>query len=303
MSSWFEGPFPAPPLPDDSPYAEARMPLRWEDVAQDGRIMLTALAPAIDWTIWSVLFQDHAGAREAERRGLVPILTRITAEGTDESIKVIVPVAARGTYAIARSDDPSGEVAHLHMNAWVEVRGQRGRMYPPGEPAGPEVLAGRIFVENTFTRLFAPPGERRVTRFDIPGLPEVPPLRYDAPGWASAMAVPAGATPLDEGYVPDTAVTCFGLEHTDSNQHVNSLVFPRLFAEAALRRLDALGRRRDVLVRALDIAYRKPSFAGDRARVHLRMFEHAGRTGAAGFLVGDGEPLDKPRVCARLILG
>ncbi|HEX5829834.1 MAG TPA: hypothetical protein VFY16_02560, partial [Gemmatimonadaceae bacterium] len=48
------------------PFAEATVRLRWEDVAQDGRIMLTALAPAIDWTVWNGLLKDHPGALEAE---------------------------------------------------------------------------------------------------------------------------------------------------------------------------------------------------------------------------------------------
>ena len=285
-------------MPAQRPFAEATVRLRWEDVAQDGRILLTALAPAIDWTVWNGLLKDQPGVVEAERQGIVAILSRITAEGTDEPIKVIEPVSARGTYEVSHSVDERGEVDRLYMCAWVEVRGRRGRMYPP--ETGPEVPAGQIFVEHTFTRLFAPPDQRRVTSLAIPGLPPVPPSRYAAPGFASAMAVPDGATALDAEYVADATETCFGLEHTDSNQHVNSLVYPRLFAEAALRRLAGLGRPRNVLVRDLDIAYRKPSFAGDRVRVHLRLFEIDGKVGAAGFLLGDGET--KPRVCARILL-
>lgn len=290
--------FPAPPTPEDRPFANASMPLRWEDVAQDGRIMLTALAPAIGWTIWNGLLRDEPGVVESGRQGLVAILSRITADGTDEPIKVIAPVHARGTYELMHSVDATGEVDRLFLNAWVDVRGRRGRMYPP--ETGPEVPAGKIFVEHTFTRLFGPPELRRVKKLEIPGLPAVPPARYPAPGFATAMEVPAGATALDETYVPDATMTCFGLEHTDSNQHVNSLVYPRLFAEAALRRLDAMGKSRVVLVRSLDIAYRKPSFAGDRVQVHLRMFEASGRIGAAGFLAAEGEA--KPRVCARILL-
>jgi hypothetical protein len=290
--------FAAPPTPDDRPFANASIPLRWEDVAQDGRIMLTALAPAIGWTIWNGLLRSEPGIAEAGRKGLVAILSRITADGTDEPIRVVSPVHARGTYELVHSVDERGEVDRLFLNAWVEVKGRRGRMYPP--ESGPEVPAGKIFVEHTFTRLFGPPAERRVQRLDIPGLPPVPPTRYAAPGFASAMEIPAGATALDEQYVPDGTMTCFGLEHTDSNQHVNSLVYPRLFAEAALRRLDAMGRSRAVLVRSLDIAYRKPSFAGDRVQVHLKMFEANGKVGAAGYLAAEGEP--RPRVCARILL-
>jgi acyl-CoA thioesterase FadM len=115
------------------------------------------------------------------------------------------------------------------------------------------------------------------------------------------MLVPEAAEALDADHVADATETCFGLEHTDSNQHVNSLVYPRLFAEAALRRLAAMGESRAVLVRELDIAYRKPSFAGDRVRVHQRMFRVGGKLGAAGYLAADGET--KPRVCARILLG
>jgi hypothetical protein len=285
-------------MPESRPFAEATVRLRWEDVAQDGRIMLTALAPAIDWTVWNGLLKDQPGVVEAEKQGLVAILSRISAEGTDEPIRVIEPVTARGTYELSHSVDERGEVDRLFMNAWVDVRGVRGRIYPP--ESGPEVPAGKIFVEHTFTRLFAPPDQRRVTSLGIPGLPPVPPRRYAAPGWATAMQVPASATALDAEYVVDATETCFGLEHTDSNQHVNSLVYPRLFAEAALRRLAQMGRDRKVLVRDLDIAYRKPSFAGDRVRVSLKMFETGGRVGAAGFLAAEGEA--RPRVCARILL-
>jgi hypothetical protein len=287
-------------MPDSTPFAEATVRLRWEDVAQDGRIILTALAPAIDWTIWNGLLKDHRGVLESERQGIVSILTRMTAVGTDEHIRVIEPVTGRGTYQLAHSVGADGEVDRLFMTAWVEVRGTRGLVWKP-EKNAPQVNAGQMFVEHTFTRLFAPPDQRKIKRFEIPDLPAVPPARYDAPAPTTAMNVPDGAEPLDEAYVADAAEICFGLEHTDANQHVNSLVYPRLFAEAALRRLAARGDSRVVLVRALDIAYRKPSFAGDRVRVHQRLFRDGGRIGAAGYLAADGET--KPRVCCRILLG
>jgi hypothetical protein len=256
--------------------------------------MLAALSPAVDRVVWHGLLKDEEGIREGERRGIVAILSRITAEGTDEPIRVVDPLLARGTYQLAHAVR-DGEVSHLFLNAWVEARGTRGLIWKP-EPPGPPVVAGRMFVEHTFTRPFAAAGEdRSVRRFAVPGLPEVPPDRYQPPGFASAMALPDGAEPLDDGVVADAAVTAFGLEHTDSNQHVNSLVYPHLFAEAALRRLE----NRVVLVRALDIAFRKPSFAGDVVRVHLRRFRLDGRVGAAGYLAADGEA--KPRVCARIL--
>ncbi len=71
-----------------------------------------------------------------------------------------------------------------------------------------------------------------------------------------------------------------------------------------------------MLSRAVDIAYRKPCFAGDRVRAHLRLFEAedapprhgpeqsglpAGVAGAAGFLAAPGEEA-RPRCYVRVLL-
>jgi acyl-CoA thioesterase FadM len=77
--------------------------------------------------------------------------------------------------------------------------------------------------------------------------------------------------------------------HTDSNMHVNSLVYVRLFEEAALRRFAALGKGSALLGRMLDIAYRKPCFAGQTMRVVGQAFEQGGRLGMAAALVGEDE--------------
>ncbi len=84
--------------------------------------------------------------------------------------------------------------------------------------------------------------------------------------------------------------------HTDSNMHVNSLVYLRVFEEAALRRFSALGKGAVVLGRTLDIAYRKPCFAGQTMRVVQQAFEHEGRLGIAAVLVEDGEAASPERL-------
>ena len=81
-------------------------------------------------------------------------------------------------------------------------------------------------------------------------------------------ARPAGGADALDRASPDETLIVFGLVHTDSNQHVNSLVYMRLFEEAVLRRFAALGLPEPVLARRLEIAYRKPCFAGDRMHVH-----------------------------------
>jgi len=291
-------PFPTPPMPDLPPeqVATARFELRYEDVAQDGRMMVTALPPAIGWTVWRQLLAKHRAGPLLQQRGIVAILTRLAVDGSDDPIRVDRPVESSGGYQIAR--EAGGD--RLFMNMWVEVQGRRGRLVPPEAPGEP-VVAGRVFAEHIFTRLLAPPDQRKVTRFDVEGVPE-PTLEYDYAGTRTALELPAGAEPLDDGFLPDETAVCFGLDHTDSNQHVNSLIYPRLFAEATLRRLCKHGKPRTLLVRNLDIAYRKPSFAGERVRLHVRTFALGDRLGAAGFLVAEGEPLDRPRCAARILL-
>jgi hypothetical protein len=61
----------------------------------------------------------------------------------------------------------------------------------------------------------------------------------------------------------------FGMMHTDSNQHVNSLVYPRLFEEAVVERAAGVAGSEGLLARAIDVRYRKPFFAGDRASLAL----------------------------------
>ncbi len=293
-------PFPSPALPDlpDDHVATGSFELRYEDLAQDGRMMMTALPPALGWTVWRQLIARHPARAAYQKRGIVAILTRLTVDGTAATVRVDQPVEATGAYQLAHQ---AGGGERMFMNMWVEVRGASGRMVPPQGP-GPAIVAGRLFAEHTFTKLFAPKDQRRVTTADVEAGSE-PIAEYAFAGAETAAALPDGATALDDDYLPDDADVCFGLDHTDSNQHVNSLVYPRLFAEAALRRLVRHGRERDVLVRHLDIAYRKPSFAGDRVRLHVRAFALGDRVGAAGFLVGDGEAAARPRCAARILFG
>jgi acyl-CoA thioesterase FadM len=109
---------------------------------------------------------------------------------------------------------------------------------------------------------------------------------------AELLAVlPDEATPLEPAPRLDSVPITFGLVHTDSNMHVNSLAYLRMFEEAALRRFVELGRDVTTLLgRHIDIAYRKPCLAGRTMRVRQQAFEHGGRVGVAAALVPDGSP-------------
>src|SRR6185369_14676109 len=96
---------------------------------------------------------------------------------------------------------------------------------------------------------------------------------YTWRGPEAALALPDDAIALDPQPILDDGTTVFGRDHTDSNQHVNSLVYTRLFIEAALRRLWDHGHKGPLLARSAEIAYRKPCFAGERVKVAVRAFK------------------------------
>lgn len=263
--------------------------LRYEDVAQDGRIMPIALPPQLG-SLWRDVLVDHLGARNAIAQGVIPILTRLTVTSLEQPIRVDRPVEAHCGFALAHDD------TRIFMNVWCELRGAAGRI--TRRDPGALALAGTVFAEHVFTRPLAPPDQRRVTRLDVEGYPAMPELHYPAPAPTTAQEAPDGAQWLDE-LAADATDHCLTLDQTDSNQHVNSLVYIRVFLDAAARRVAARGQAR-VLSRAVDIAYRKPCFAGDRVRAHLRLFDQAGRIGAAGFIAADD---GKPRCYVRTVLG
>lgn len=290
--------FPAPPMPDFAPGQSTltTAPMRYEDLTQDGRLTPIALPPTMSG-LWRDVLTDHPGARNALKSGVIPILTRMTLVSEDQPIHVNRPIEVRAGFELAHDRDETGEVTRLFMNVWTEVHGAAGRISPNSKP-GPLALAGRVFAEHTFTRLLAPPDQRKVTRLEVDGYPDVPAARHHPPPPSSAQEAPDNGRWLDE-LGPDTTPYDFTLDQTDSNQHVNSLVYIRMFLDAVNRRLAAAGRRGKLRSRAVDIAYRKPSFAGDRVMAQLRLYENSDGLGAAGFIAGDD---GKPRVYVRVAI-
>ena len=277
--------FPVPPRPTfaANQSTTAKAYLRYEDVTQDGHLLPIAMPSSLA-ALWRDAIVPHAGARNALAQGILPILTRMTLVSHDQSIRVDRGVEVRAGFELAH--DPATE--KLYMNVWSDIHGAAGKLSRHAT-AGELALAGSVFAEHTFTRLLAPPDQRRVTKLSVEGYPEIPETAYSAPPAQLAEQAPDGATWLDE-LAPDTADYAFSLDQTDSNQHVNSLSYVRLFLDAVNRRLAAAGKPMRVRSRAVDIAYRKPSFAGDRVRAHLRLFDHGGTLGAAGSIAGsDGK--------------
>lgn len=289
MQNWIA----APPAPR-ADGATARVHLRYEDVCQDGRLLLEVLPNALGSAVWGAQLAKDSVAKTCMEQGVIPILTRFVIEGTPGPFGVMTPLGVTGRFALARSDD------RVYLNMWADLTGPIARTYPPQpDDAGTIAPAGRIFGEHVFTRLFAPPGERRVKKLDVPGVPDPLP-EYAARSFASMLEIPEGVRALDE-LSPDDSPITFGLVHTDSNHHVNSLVYIRLFEEVALRRFAKLGKNEPMLARRIEIAYRKPCFAGDRVRVHVRAALVEGRLGALAILTNEGGDASSAHVAARLV--
>lgn len=297
-----------PPEPDvpERQRAEGDLTLRYEDVTQDGRVALTALPFSLG-VVWREITQRGSRSglgHELRDAGVVPLLSRLCISGGPGAVSVMEPLHARGRLELAHAVGPTGEVDKILLLMWTTVTGRRGRTHgPPPDGAGDPVEVGRVFAEHVFTRPFAPPDRRKVSRLGVAGLPEVPPTRYDWRAPAALLELPPGATALDAEPVPDDTAVVFGLDHTDSNQHVNSLVYPRLLVDAALRRLSAHGERGFLLARQIELAYRKPSFAGDTVRAILRAFTTPDGPGAVAHLRPDADPSARPLVTARVRFG
>lgn len=265
----------------------ADLPLRYEDVTQDGRIQLTSIMWGLGHTVWRQLLGKMPALEKFRAQGVLPILRRLVAVGEDRSVTVNLPIHYEGSFRFAH--EQGGE--RLFANMWLDARAPVGSTLFPNPPsdASVEPLA-RIFAEHVVTKPFAPPGERKVTRLEAPGLPPIPEDPYV---FEPTEALIAGA-PLEAA-----GDIVFGMMHTDSNQHVNSLVYPRVFEELVVRKLVSASHPKAnvLLMRSLELRWRKPFFAGERATVSLRFDE----TSAGLVAVGAFGDLAKPHCTLRLL--
>ena len=263
---------------------------RYEDIAQDGRMQLTALMPGLGAAVWRALLSKIPAIDTFRAQGILPILRRLVIVGEERSVSVNVPIRYAGAFRFAKEKDGD----RLFANMWLDARAPIGStLAPDPSPEAPYELVGRVFAEHVLTRPFAAPAERRVTRLDAPGVPPIPEDEHVFET-AEALIDSAGAPLEDAGELQ------FAMMHTDSNQHVNSLVYPRVFEEAALGKLvqDArITTPQTMLARAVELRWRRPFFAGDRARLAMRLIvpdaggeaeTRAWKMGAIGAFRGDG---------------
>jgi len=114
--------FPAPPtpvFPAAHTTTAARYP-RFEDCAQDGRL-LTIAVPAATHALWENVIDDHPGARNAMASGVLPLLTRWTVRSFDQPVHVDRPLTSamglhQSSEGICRSSDAIHTLAYLGLN-------------------------------------------------------------------------------------------------------------------------------------------------------------------------------------------
>lgn len=266
--------------------------IRYEDVAQDGRLSLGGVWSPIGRVLWTQMDIARAFERQG-RKGVRNVLARVIVDTDEEAISVHGPAHSEVRYRLSHTVDDAGQVNRLLFETWLHTSAVRGTPGHPGAPPAadaPRVRVARAWGQHVFTRPAAPPGQHRVLELDDPVLPRVPPTRADWHAPAGVLELPAGAEWLDAAPRADAAPIVFGLVHTDGNQHVNFLAYPRLVEDAALRRFAELGERAPLLARRAEVGYRKPCFAGDRMRVVMQAFRRDDQRGVLAVLVPDGGP-------------
>lgn len=263
---------------------------RYEDIAQDGRMQLAGMLPGMGQAVWSGLLGKVPGWRTLRKQGIYPIFHRLVVEGEERSCSTNAPIHVKGAFRLAHEKDGERIFLLIWLDSFAAVGATHSRT--PREDA-PRELVGRMWAEHVFTRPLGAPGERRVTRLVGEGLPEVPP---DAHRFEDADMLLRETAPLET-----LGEHVFTKMHTDSNRHVNSLVYPRLFEEHLVQRLarDGVPNAAEMLSRGLDIRWRKPFFLGETATLKYRILSKDPYTVAGGFF---GKDPERPHTMLKMVL-
>ena len=284
---------------------------RYEDVAQDGRIRIEGIWPSMGRVLWGKLAIGKPLSRLGIQHGIRSVLTRVIMLGGSDPISAREPATTRVKYRLEHEPGADGKVQRLLFNTWLSTEaGQRESANPIAPGTGEKVVSARAYGQHVFTKPTQRPPNHRVLELPDPDLPSVPPHQGRWMPPEQLLDLPDGAATLDERPRLDPAPIVFGLAHTDGNQHVNFLTYPRLVEDAALRRLVEFDGARKLLARKAELGYRKPCFAGDRMRIVSQAFRLGDGVGVvAGFYrdQGDGDPeswdeLGRPHCTARLLL-
>jgi hypothetical protein len=278
----------------------ARYETRYEDLTQAGHVKLTALPPAIGRACFNQLWPKHP-LSVITRDGVMPILSRLVLECEPIAAKILGAFEGRGYLSFAHERDDQDRVSAILLNAHADIYAH-ARRRSSDEPDR-QIRIGRAFGEHVFTRPFAPRDQRKVLALDVPNYPALPPTRYTRQKLGQTLQVHARARAIEPAFQMDEVPWVFGLTHTDGNQHVNSLVYVRLFEDAALRRLASVGRDPSVLAHRVEVSYRKPCFAGEQLYCTMQSFATPKGDMVVGYLSERGEPAARARCAIRMQFG
>jgi hypothetical protein len=268
--------------------ARADFPIRYDDVTQHGHIKQVTLPMVLAKVCFETLWASHP-LFVTRQQGIVPILSRLVLESEPVAVSFGSPLEGRGQIQVAQERAHDGAVSALFMNGFADVWAIPSRRnHGVDATTRTPIRIGRAFGEHVLTKPFGPAAERKVLSFDVAGQPALPSAAHTRVRVDSNVELPPGATPLDATFVPDAAAWSFGLIHTDLNQHVNSLVYARMFEEAAVRRAAEHGHNRALFAQKLSLCYRKPCFAGQTLHCMVRAFVLNGAFGAVGYLAPEG---------------
>ena len=252
---------------------------RYEDISQDGHFRPLGLPHALGQLVWPALMQLPA-SRPARDAGVLPILSRMILRRGAAPLSPIRPFFGEGIGHRATVRAPDGSVDRILLLMWARFEGRQGATHEGGEGGDP-ILAGEVYAEHIFTRLFGEPGDRRVRE-----LPDgIPPGTWD---WTPFEQVGAAAADWDRRHELIRPFR-FGLTHTDPNFHVNSLVYPRVFEEVALECLADAGLPfGEMAVEEIELMWRKPFFSGDTTQVRATLYRAGGRSHMLGAFMDEG---------------
>jgi len=272
--------------------ASGELRLRYEDVNQEGTVRLEALSTGVG-VVWERLLRGLSVSAALRQQGILPILSEMTIRALPGPFPVGT-LTVTGGAAFARTRDAQGQSDRVFLDLVADLAGTLGRTnLPPPPQAGALRPAGSLFARHTCTRPFGPEAQRRVR--DLPELEAQGVVLKDVPAVDPkdiAEFLP-GETKISGDFALDSNTLLLGLRHTDSNQHVNSLVYIQAFEEACLRHLAGAGvNTARLFASSVRVAYRKPSFAGESLRIRLRGFKDAEGVGAVGMFVGAAEGPD-----------
>jgi hypothetical protein len=286
-----------PPAADSG--GRVRFDLRYDDLTQHAHLKLTTLPNVLGRACFDQLWTRHP-LFDTRKQGIVPILSRLVLESEPIAVSLSGPLEGRGRIELAHERDGAA-VSALFLNAYGELWAKPSRRERTLRSADRLVRVGRAFGEHVLTRPFGEPSERKVLSFDVPGQLAVPSAEHRRVRVDETASLPPGANALDPDFVVDEANWSFGLVHTDLNQHVNSIVYARMFEDAALRRCAwRLAPTSALLARKLELSYRKPCFAGQSLQCMVQCFELNGELGAIGYLAERGTPKERAHCSFRL---